>query len=130
MPIDTDQFGRLSPKTTFRLWLHRSQSECAFSQGGITINKLRNRLKGDIVEALQCFKCVIQNDLIFHESGPSSAMETNLSDSDNDFQEGDEKNKENDENWDAVVDDEDVLAFDEEDDEDFGRDIESDSEYE
>ena len=57
-------------------------------------------------------------------------METNLSDSDNDFQEGDEKNKENDENWDAVVDDEDVLAFDEEDDEDFGRDIESDSEYE
>ena len=29
-------------------------SKHAFSQGGITINKWRNRLKGDIVEALQC----------------------------------------------------------------------------
>ncbi|KIK33711.1 hypothetical protein CY34DRAFT_32916, partial [Suillus luteus UH-Slu-Lm8-n1] len=31
-------------------------SEQAFSQGGITISKRRNRLKGDIVEALQCVK--------------------------------------------------------------------------
>ena len=34
-------------------------SERAFSQGGITISKWRNRLKGDIVEMLQCVKCAI-----------------------------------------------------------------------
>jgi hAT family C-terminal dimerisation region len=32
-------------------------SERAFSQGGITITKQRNRLKEDIVEALQGLKC-------------------------------------------------------------------------
>ena len=42
-------------------------SERAFSSAGITISKRRNRLKGIIVEALQCLKCLYQNDLIFHE---------------------------------------------------------------
>ncbi len=50
-------------------------SERAFSQGGITITKCRNRLKGDIVEALQCIKCAIRHDLIFCEPGPSSVLE-------------------------------------------------------
>src|SRR5258708_34737519 len=49
-------------------------SERAFSQGGITITKRRNRLKGDIVEALQCVKCAIRHDLIFREPGPSSIL--------------------------------------------------------
>src|SRR5260370_17573413 len=51
-------------------------SERAFSQGGITVSKRRSRLKGDIVEALQCVKCSIQHDLIFQEPGPSTTLET------------------------------------------------------
>jgi hypothetical protein len=42
-------------------------SERAFSSAGITISKRRNRLKGDIVEALQCLKCLIHKDLLFPE---------------------------------------------------------------
>jgi hypothetical protein len=55
-------------------------SEQAFSQGGITISKRRNRLKGDIVEALQCVKCSLRNELIFQEPGPSSLMEEETED--------------------------------------------------
>jgi hypothetical protein len=40
-------------------------SERAFSSAGITISKRRNRLKGDIVEALQCLKCMIHQNLMF-----------------------------------------------------------------
>jgi hAT family C-terminal dimerisation region len=50
-------------------------SERAFSQGGITISKRRNCLKGDIVEALQCIKCTIRHDLLFQEPAPSSILE-------------------------------------------------------
>lgn len=39
-------------------------SEQAFSSAGITISKRRNHLKKDIVEALQCLKCMYHNDLI------------------------------------------------------------------
>jgi len=53
-------------------------SERAFSQGGITISKRRNRLKGDIVEALQCIKCALRHDLLFREPGPSSLVEDEL----------------------------------------------------
>jgi hypothetical protein len=42
-------------------------SERVFPSAGITINKRRNRLKGDIVEALQCLKCFIHRDLLFRE---------------------------------------------------------------
>jgi hypothetical protein len=42
-------------------------SERAFSAAGITISKRRNRLKGDIVEALQFLKCLIRRDLLFRE---------------------------------------------------------------
>jgi hypothetical protein len=42
-------------------------SERAFSGAGITISKRRNRLKGDIVEALQFLKCLLRRDLLFRE---------------------------------------------------------------
>jgi hAT family C-terminal dimerisation region len=50
-------------------------SERAFSQGGAMISKHRSCLKGDITEALQCVKCVIQHDLLFQEPSPSSTLE-------------------------------------------------------
>ena len=50
-------------------------SERAFSQGGITISKHRNQLKGDIIEALQCLKCAIRHELLFREPAPSSRLE-------------------------------------------------------
>jgi hypothetical protein len=50
-------------------------SKRAFSQGGITVSKHRNRLKGDIVEALQCIKSGIRQDLLFRDPGPSSRLE-------------------------------------------------------
>ena len=53
-------------------------SECAFSSAGITISKQRNRLKGDIVEALQCLKCLYHHDLIFREVLHCSVIEKEL----------------------------------------------------
>ena len=51
-------------------------SERAFSSAGITISKRRNRLKGDIVEALQGLKCFIRRDLLFrHQDDPSVTSE-------------------------------------------------------
>jgi hypothetical protein len=50
-------------------------SERAFSSAGITISKRRNRLKGDVVEALQFVKCLLRNDLIYREPQPSSILE-------------------------------------------------------
>ncbi|KAG6862865.1 hypothetical protein C0991_009716, partial [Blastosporella zonata] len=42
-------------------------SERAFSLAGLTVTKRRNRLKGDIVEALQFIKCALRSDLLFRE---------------------------------------------------------------
>ena len=53
-------------------------SERAFSSAGITISKRRNRLKGDIVEALQILKCLFHHDLIFQEVLRSSTIEKEL----------------------------------------------------
>ena len=53
-------------------------SERAFSSAGITISKRRNRLKEDVVEALQCLKCLYHEDLIFREVLTSADMETNM----------------------------------------------------
>ena len=39
-------------------------SERAFSSAGITISKHRNHLNADIIEALQCIKSLIQQDLM------------------------------------------------------------------
>jgi hypothetical protein len=77
-------------------------SERAFSQGGITITKRRNRLKGDIVEALQCLKCLLRSDLIFR---------TPVEDDSDDEDSGDTG-----EGWDCFVeDDSDDDGFDADD---------------
>ncbi|KIL54872.1 hypothetical protein M378DRAFT_91765 [Amanita muscaria Koide BX008] len=57
-------------------------SECAFSSAGLTLTKRRNRLKGDIVEALQCLKCMYQNDLIFREVVVATEEEKELDEMD------------------------------------------------
>jgi hypothetical protein len=90
-------------------------SERAFSQGGITITKRRNRLKGDIVEALQCVKCCIRHDLLFREPPPSSALETEL---DSEIKDGEEPEAVEDESWDSMLlddDNDDEMADDESD---------------
>jgi len=55
-------------------------SERAFSSAGITISisKRRDRLKGNIVEALQILKCLFHHDLIFWGVSRSSAIEKEL----------------------------------------------------
>ena len=50
-------------------------SERAFSSAGITISKRRNRLKGDIVEALQFLKCRLRKETIFRAPAPSLKLE-------------------------------------------------------
>jgi hypothetical protein len=77
-------------------------SERAFSQGGITISKRRNRLKGDIVEALQCVKCSLRNELIFREPGPSSLTEEVSEDSEHET-DGLEVEPADDEGWDTLI---------------------------
>jgi hypothetical protein len=49
-------------------------SERAFSSAGITISKRRNRLKPDIVEALQFLKCSYHHNLLFREE-PSTQID-------------------------------------------------------
>ena len=56
-------------------------SERAFSAAGITISKWHSRLKGDIVEALQCLKCLICNHLIF-QLDPSMSVATEIEEQD------------------------------------------------
>ena len=53
-------------------------SERSFSAAGITISKRRNRLKEDIVEALQCLKCLYHEELIFREVLTSTEEEHNM----------------------------------------------------
>jgi hypothetical protein len=50
-------------------------SERAFSSAGITISKRRNHLKGDIVEALQCLKCMLHKNLIFRQDPSISVVD-------------------------------------------------------
>lgn len=74
-------------------------SERAFSSAGITISKRRNQLKADIVEALQCLKCLIKRNILFRDyDDPSVATEVGeaqpgVQDSDVALE------------WDALVDD-------------------------
>ncbi|KAF5355385.1 hypothetical protein D9757_014616 [Collybiopsis confluens] len=53
-------------------------SERCFSSGGLVITKLRNRLRGDITEALQVIKSTLRDEVQFKEAGPSLAMETEI----------------------------------------------------
>ncbi|KAF5365840.1 hypothetical protein D9757_012805 [Collybiopsis confluens] len=55
-----------------------ASSERAFLSAGITVTKRRNRLKGDIVEALQFLKCWYKQDLLFREPPPSSTVELSI----------------------------------------------------
>jgi hypothetical protein len=57
-------------------------SERAFSAGGITLSRRRNRLKGDIVEALQVLKCAIRKELLVRPPMPSSMFEQDIGDDD------------------------------------------------
>ena len=50
-------------------------SERAFSSAALTITKRQNRLKGDVVKALQVMKCLLHHKLVFREPGPSSTTE-------------------------------------------------------
>ena len=53
-------------------------SESTFSAAGITISKCRNQLTGNIVEALQCLKTLIHQDLLFHDVASASQDEKDL----------------------------------------------------
>jgi len=55
-------------------------SERAFSSAGITISKCRNWLKGDIVEALECLKCLLHSNLIFCPTVTLEQIENELED--------------------------------------------------
>ena len=89
-------------------------SERAFSQGGIMISKLRNHLKGDIVEALQCIKSGMQHDLLFREPAPSSRLEAEVHDEDMDLENPEESDVEE-VSWDELVidDDEEMMGWSE-----------------
>jgi hypothetical protein len=87
-------------------------SERAFSQGGITISKRRNRLKGDIVEALQCIKCAIRHDLLFRELGPSSRLESEEEMDDAELLVDEEAGSDEEPSWDELlIEDEDEEAM-------------------
>jgi len=67
-------------------------SERAFSAAALTITKRRNRLKGDIVEAIQVLRMMYQRDLIFREAAPSSALELALDELDEGEENGGDSN--------------------------------------
>jgi hypothetical protein len=74
---------RICPPTR-RDVVFSSNRTCQFSSVGITISKHCNRLKGDIVEALQFMKCLIRRDLVFRIDPPTS-IDSDLSDEDDDI---------------------------------------------
>ena len=83
-------------------------SECAFSQGGITISKQCSHLKGDIVKVLQCIKCALHHDLLFCEPGPSSLIEGEYNEYELEAEAGDISEDEvEEEGWEALFLDED-----------------------
>ncbi|KAF8524039.1 hypothetical protein JB92DRAFT_3109767 [Gautieria morchelliformis] len=53
-------------------------SEHAFLSAGITVSKCRSRLKGVVVEALQCFKCLLRHDFISRKPEPWTTTEMAL----------------------------------------------------
>ncbi|KAG6846029.1 hypothetical protein H0H87_011077, partial [Tephrocybe sp. NHM501043] len=59
-------------------------SERAFSSAGITISKRRNRLKGDIVEAIQFIKCAASHNILYREEVLPSTEEDLLQADDGD----------------------------------------------
>jgi len=55
-------------------------SERDFLSAGITISKHQNRLKSDIVEALECIKCLLHHNLIFRPTVTLEQIENELED--------------------------------------------------
>lgn len=88
-------------------------SERAFSSAGITLSKRRNRLKGDIVEALQCLKCMYHNDLIFREVVVATEEEEELEEMDLDLVVNDVNDGDKDFTWDQLLfdDGEDMIYY-------------------
>ena len=82
-------------------------SEQAFSSAGIIISKLWNRLKPDVVEALQCLKFMIKQDLFFRFD-PSIATDEmqEVAASESDSEANDKNAKSWDEMW--IIDDDEV----------------------
>jgi len=84
-------------------------SKRAFSAAGITLSKCRNRLKGDIVEALECLKCLLHRDLIFCEVVTAAGLEKELENVDTDDGEtgspAEIVAETNEFSWDQVLDD-------------------------
>ena len=80
-------------------------SEHAFSSAGITISKRQNRLKADIVEALQGLKCMIRHDILFREHPSIRSELTTDNDEvvDDKVKSGTEKGLEED-SWDTILD--------------------------
>ena len=72
-------------------------SEQAFSSAGITISKQHSCLKADVVEALQCMKSLIRQDIMFRED-PSVILEVGMSEVSHDANGTQEEDR-----WDAVV---------------------------
>ena len=95
-------------------------SERAFSSAGITVSKRRNRLKGDIVEALQFLKCLVRKDLLYREPAPSSLLEVQL-----ELNEGEEEDKDS-ANTDANSWDKHVIDIDDDTDDDDNSDSDTD----
>jgi hypothetical protein len=88
------------------IMLSSVSSERAFSQGGITISKLRSCLKGDIVKALQCVKCAIRSNLLFPVLAPSSTFEAEANKDGEDALQENEDVEESDideEGWDGLL---------------------------
>ena len=93
-------------------------SERAFLQGGITISKRRNRLKGDLVEALQRLKCRVRQDLLFKAPDPSSTLEDIDGEAgglteDGEQERGSAEAVEDEASWDVLLDDDDDIYDDE-----------------
>jgi hypothetical protein len=92
-------------------------SEWAFSSCGITVSKQWNQLKGVIVEVLQCVKCSLHHDLLFHKTGLSLLTEDNKSKAKDEARENSVGNSEDEEEgWDTLI----LEDSDDEDDEDNG----------
>ena len=84
----TDAWVPLPNMAFSRLWLPCCNgifiaSKCAFSSAGITICKHCNHLDGNIIEALQCIKSFIQQDLMVRVFLSVADEETLLDNADN-----------------------------------------------
>jgi hypothetical protein len=85
-------------------------SEHAFSSAGITISKRRNRLKPDVIEALQFIKCLYHRNLLFRED---PCAETEMEE----LEDGKTGNRES--GWDNMVENlQDDESFEDHDDDD------------